>query len=221
LDDDQINAVVAYIRSWESNPPVELPPEVSAEALSLSGAEIYADICAQCHGNNGEGGVGPAFADPKFQANNSDEDIFGSISKGHPGTSMIAWSGILTNEQFQALINFIRQLKVEETVEEPVEEPAPVSQVVTFESDVSPIFKAKCVVCHGKLGGWDGSTFENAMTTGNNAPVVIPGDVAASLLAQKLLGTHQEGTIMPPNGKLPDEEIQVILDWITSGALEK
>jgi hypothetical protein len=57
------------------------------------------------------------------------------------------------------------------------------------------------------------------MNTGNNAPVVIPGDAEGSLLAQKLLGTQAVGTIMPPSGKLPDSMIQPILDWINAGAL--
>jgi cytochrome c551/c552 len=59
------------------------------------------------------------------------------------------------------------------------------------------------------------------MTTGNHAPVVIAGDAANSLLAQKLLGTAAEGSIMPPQGKLPDATIQIILDWIAAGAPEK
>jgi hypothetical protein len=59
------------------------------------------------------------------------------------------------------------------------------------------------------------------MTTGDHAPVVIPGDAANSILAQKLLGTSTFGGIMPPGGKLPDATIQIILDWIIAGAPEK
>ena len=58
------------------------------------------------------------------------------------------------------------------------------------------------------------------MTTGDNAPVVIPGDTEESLLAMKMIGTHETGTIMPPEGKLPDSQVQIILDWIESGAIE-
>jgi hypothetical protein len=58
------------------------------------------------------------------------------------------------------------------------------------------------------------------MTTGNNAPVVIPGDPENSLLAQKLLGTQETGGIMPPGQQLPDDEIQLIVDWIAAGANE-
>ena len=40
----------------------------------------------------------------------------------------------------------------------------------------------------------------------------------SSLLAQKLLGTHTIGTIMPPGGKLPDDVNHIILRWIDAGA---
>ena len=76
-------------------------------------------------------------------------------------------------------------------------------------------------MCHGSLGGWDASTYEKVMTSGDNAPVVIPGDPDGSILAQKLLNTQTFGTIMPPGSKLPDDEIELILSWIAAGALEK
>ena len=54
------------------------------------------------------------------------------------------------------------------------------------------------------------------MSSGKNAPVIIPSDVENSLLAQFLEGKN--GKLMPPLGGLPQEEIQVILDWIAAGA---
>jgi hypothetical protein len=54
------------------------------------------------------------------------------------------------------------------------------------------------------------------MSSGNNAPVVIAGDVQNSLLAQYLLGSN--GKLMPPTGGASQEEIQAILDWIDAGA---
>ena len=101
LDDDEMDAIVAYIRSWESNPPVELPPEIAIEDTGLSGTEVYQELCAQCHGVAGEGGIGPALADAEFQSANADEDIFATISDGHEATAMIAWGEILTAGQIQ------------------------------------------------------------------------------------------------------------------------
>jgi uncharacterized membrane protein len=84
--------------------------------------------------------------------------------------------------------------------------------------DVMPILEAECVICHGSFGGWDGSSYEAVMTSGNNAPVIILGDAENSLLAQKMLGTQIIGNIMPPADLLPEDEIQIIVDWIEAGA---
>ena len=58
------------------------------------------------------------------------------------------------------------------------------------------------------------------MTSGDNAPSVVPGDIENSLLAQKLRDSQTIGGVMPPTGQLPDEDIQLILDWIAAGALD-
>ena len=213
LDDDQIDAIVAYIRSWQANPPVELPPEVSvlpSESLIRS-EDLFASLCAQCHGAMGEGGFGPSLIDPEFTATNSDQEIFDHIDLGHEATAMIAWGEILSSEQIIQLVEFIRDLEQDEEN---------TTDVLSFTADVLPIFEQKCNMCHGTLGGWDGTTYMKAITTGNHAPVIIPGDIENSLLAQKILGTQTIGTIMPPRGLLPENEIQIILNWIEAGALD-
>lgn len=221
LDDASLDALVAFIRSWEQNPPVELPPEVATPAATVTaartGEEVYGEVCAQCHGPQGKGGVGPALSDPKFQSANTDQQIFDTISKGHKSTSMIAWGDVLSADQIQQLVDFIRQLKQEPattTVPAPTPTPGPVS----YAKDVVPIFKDKCSVCHGSLGGWNAKSYETVMQSGDNAPGIVPGNVAGSLLAQKLQGTQKSGGIMPPGGKLPQKELQIILDWIAAGA---
>ena len=80
------------------------------------------------------------------------------------------------------------------------------------------LFGYHCAVCHGTLGGWDASSYDAVIYTGDNAPVVIFGDVENSLLAQKIIGTQTFGSIMPPAGLMADSEIQIVLDWIMAGA---
>ena len=116
----------------------------------------------------------------------------------------------MTDDQIHQLVDFIRQLA------SPVEIEA--GGPPSFTRDVLPILAAQCGVCHGTLGGWDASSHETVMATGEHAPVVIPGDPENSLLAKKLLGTHEQGTLMPPSGALPAPTIQIILDWIAAGA---
>ncbi len=103
---------------------------------------------------------------------------------------MIGWGEILSTEQIQQVVEFHPYAGVAALVQAP---PQPLDRYHSH-ADVLPIFDAKCAICHGNLGGWDASTYETVMTSGNNAPVVIPGDPENSLLAQKLFGTQEQGT---------------------------
>jgi mono/diheme cytochrome c family protein len=210
LDDEEIDAIVAFLRSWEANPPVETPPEAVAGPIPLTGTEILDEICARCHGPAGEGGFGPALRGADFEARYNDQQLFDVINLGHEATPMIAWGEILTADQIRQVVEAIRLLGSET--------PGVSGETPSFTADVLPIFQVYCVACHGSLGGWDASTFEGVMNSGDHAPVVVPGEAQASLLAQKLLGTQTEGAVMPPAGPIPDALIQVILDWIGAGA---
>jgi mono/diheme cytochrome c family protein len=213
LDVNDIDALVSYIRSWENNPPVDLPPEVEFTTVALSGSEIYQDICAQCHGLDATGDVGPSLRDPNFRQNNSADDIFTSVSEGHPATAMIAWGDILSSEQIQDLVNFILEL--------PESESGADSGGISFSVTILPILDSNCKLCHDPMfadGGWISTTWEDVINSGDNGPVIIPGDIESSLLAHKILGTQEEGDKMPPKRDLSEDEIQLILDWIAAGA---
>jgi len=208
---DEIDALVAYVRSWEASPPVTLPPEVTTSRAAVSGEQVYAEVCAQCHGLEGEGLVGPALRDPSFQTANTDQQIFDTINLGHPATGMIGWGEILSGDQIQQLVLFIRQLGGS-TAPGPTPSSAP-----SFGSEVAPLLQQACGFCHGGLGGWEASTYVSIINSGDNGPALIPGDVRGSLLAQKLLGTQSIGGPMPPAGGLSQGQIQLILDWIANG----
>ena len=122
---------------------------------------------------------------------------------------MIAWGEVLSQTQIEGLVPYIRSLG----------SPAGPGSL-SYTLDVLPIFEIRCVACHGTAGGWDATTWAAAVGSGDNAPVVIPGDAANSILAQMMLGTHPEGILMPPDGKLPDALVQLVVDWIDGGALE-
>ena len=127
--------------------------------------------------------------------------------------AMIAWGEILDTSQIQDLVGYIRVLGKADL--------APSGATRTFTADIKPIFDSMCSSCHGSKGGWDASSYDSVMKTGNHAPVVKPGDFKNSLLMQKILGTQTDGDIMPPTDRLSDAQVQAILDWIATGAAEK
>jgi mono/diheme cytochrome c family protein len=227
LDDDQVDAIVQFIRSWEADPPVELPPEIPISNVAGTGSEIFAEVCAQCHDPLSNNFVGITLREPDFRENNTAQDIFDTINLGHEATPMIAWGEILTSDQINQLVEFILSLPVQEPVEE-AEAPAdtgeaqasPTPAIPSFALNILPLFDRRCNVCHeqGGEGGWDGTSYQSVMTSGDNAPVIIPGDAENSLLALKLLNLQTEGDKMPPKRDLTEEEIQLVLDWIAAGA---
>ena len=85
---------------------------------ATQGAEVFKTNCELCHGpqGHGDGPAGQAL-DPhprnlaELQAKASDDFLFWRIHEGKPGTSMVAWKGILTDEQVWQVISFIRTLK--------------------------------------------------------------------------------------------------------------
>jgi mono/diheme cytochrome c family protein len=92
---------------------------------------------------------------------------------------------------------------------------APDTNAPSFEKDVQPILKAKCVACHGSApqGKLDLRTVESALKGGASGPVVIPGSAEKSLLLDKVI-TRQ----MPPGKvKLTDAEIDHLRAWINKG----
>jgi len=218
LDDDQVNSIVAYLRSWQANPPVTAPPQISISTLNLSAEEVYATICAQCHGKNGEGSIGPTLND---LSDDTDQDIADAIQQGLPGTYMPAFGSFLSEAQVQGLVELIRQFPPPQSSSEPTPTAQPTPGTLTYDANIKPILQQYCTMCHGASGGWDASTYQSTMTTGEHAPVIIPGNVADSLLAQLIQGTSASGDIMPPGGKLPEETIEMILNWIAAGAPEK
>lgn len=86
--------------------------------MAFEGAGVFKANCETCHGPQGHGdGVAGQSLDPKpqnlavLQKKVADDYLYWRISDGKPGTSMVAWEGILTEEQIWQTVSFIRSLE--------------------------------------------------------------------------------------------------------------
>lgn len=98
---------------------------------------------------------------------------------------------------------------------------AAVADAPTFSGQILPLLQSKCAACHGpdaKFGGFDVTTYSSVMTGGTDGPVIVPGDVSGSLFAGKILRMQEKP--MPPSEPLKNDEIMLILNWISAGAPE-
>ena len=87
---------------------------------------------------------------------------------------------------------------------------------ITYGNLVGPLLMQRCGSCHGEnpMVGLDLTSYETAMTGSDNGPVIIPGDAAESRLIQVQSGEK------PHFGQLSPEELDLITQWIESGAPE-
>lgn len=83
--------------------------QVDAEKLSQLlelGQQVFARNCAVCHGQQGQGGVGPNFAGNSALARN--DFVIPMILDGFPEHGMPSWRNRLSDEQIAAVATFIR-----------------------------------------------------------------------------------------------------------------
>ena len=76
-----------------------------------AGKQVYIANCAACHGQLGEGGVGPNFADEYWIHGGSIQDIFKTIKYGYADKGMKSWKEDLSPMQIAQVSSFIRTLK--------------------------------------------------------------------------------------------------------------
>jgi mono/diheme cytochrome c family protein len=84
-----------------------LTDEVSLKA----GAEIFKSSCAACHGQAGEGIVGPNFADNFWIRGGEFKDLCKTIVEGVPDKGMISWAGQLSGDQIKQVASYILSLE--------------------------------------------------------------------------------------------------------------
>ena len=103
-------------------------------------------------------------------------------------------------------------------------EPAPLTPAQTefFEKKVRPLLIERCYKCHSaeseKLkGGLLLDSREGWTKGGDTGPAIVPGNPDKSLFIQAI--RYEDPLVeMPPKGKLPKEEIDILTEWVKMGA---
>ena len=90
----------------ESSVTLDLSPEFVA-----AGQEIYLQNCGMCHGNQGEGLIGPNLVDEYWLHGGEIGDIFKTIKYGVPDKGMVPWEANLTPVQIAQVANYILSIE--------------------------------------------------------------------------------------------------------------
>lgn len=188
---------------------VEPKAQDVARTSSADGGALYAELCALCHGVEGEGYAvegAPALGNQDFLAVASDEFLFEAIARGRPGTRMSPWSvrheGPLDDEQIKALVSFARSWQTVPSVA--------VDKITIAGSSLlgMQIFRTHCAECHGEHG------------EGNSAPSLNTSaflEAASDGYIRYAVARGRRGTPMAAYGsKLTSQEIDGLVALIRS-----
>ncbi len=92
-----------------------------------------------------------------------------------------------------------------------------------FEREVRPLLVSRCNECHSKETGPDNGGLvlespEGIAAGGSRGQLLQPGNPESSLLIEAVRYQNVE-LQMPPDGKLPDQELAVLENWVARGAI--
>jgi hypothetical protein len=87
-----------------------------------------------------------------------------------------------------------------------------------FEEKVRPVLVNRCLSCHGdtkQKAGLRLDSLVGMLRGGESGAAIVPGEPDESNL---VMAVRHDGWEMPPDGKLPDAEIEAIAEWVRQGA---
>ncbi len=152
---------VSSAQAGEGGNPFAYTDEVRAEA-----APVYNTMCITCHGKDGKGNTDAAagfvvkptdFSTGEFRHGETDKALFNTIKNGTEN-GMMAFDGILEDDQIWQLIVYIRGLKGGKSVAAAPEKEVLENPVAFSRGSVrrgKQLFARSCAICHGVDGKGD------------------------------------------------------------------
>src|SRR5262245_6565025 len=125
------------------------------------GEKLFLANCGRCHGDKGEGGIGPTLAQSKLRRAPDDGALVQIILNGIRGTEMPGTSGAMTDREAQQTAAFVRTLGKVPT-KAPPGNPAAGGEIVRG--------KGGCTACHAISGAGGISAPDLAGVGGRRSP---------------------------------------------------
>ena len=188
------------------------------EQLEL-GAQIYAENCAVCHGEDGQGRIGATLA-KDWPSIRPDLKVRDTIERGIPGTLMPAWGqasgGPFNEREIDALVFYILSWQSGGPIYIfPTQTPGvhlaltPPPGVTGDPNRGAILYAGNCAVCHG---------IEGEGRVGANLAKDWPS-IRPDLLVKSTIENGVEGSVMPAwsqehGGPLPEQDINDIVAFI-------
>jgi mono/diheme cytochrome c family protein len=172
FDNRDVSDLLAFLRSWQplrsnrdevlalldnpkrergsdeqdsnagDRPSLTLRVTSDSEPSAATGLKLYRSRCTVCHGEHGEGKIGPSISNQAVLSVVSNEFLHDTIVRGRPGTAMPAWRQ-LSSEDVADVIALLRSWQTQPARE------LPDVRVQGDRQNGELLFTGMCASCHG------------------------------------------------------------------------
>ncbi|NNN04420.1 MAG: c-type cytochrome [Elusimicrobia bacterium] len=219
-----IDDLVAYLRRLQSHPPADGLKRNYSWASASDGKKVYVANCARCHGDQGEGGIGPGIGNTAFLQVASNGFLEGTVILGREGSMMPSFHDGLENgsavpalssDDIDNVVAYVRSFETH-----PPTAYREVDRSSDNASDGKALFLVNCARCHGADGRGN-----HGGKPGVYAPSLDPEFLKAvdDNFLEATIALGRPGTAMPTfgdgmNGKpgLAASDIQSIIAYLRS-----
>lgn len=91
--------------------PADIEALATDAKSAADGAAVYQSTCMPCHGDKGEGKIGPNLTDKFWKHGGKPMNVYTSISKGVPDKGMPAWGASLGPTKVKQVTAFVLSIK--------------------------------------------------------------------------------------------------------------
>ncbi len=222
LSNEHMDILRTWIEEGALEGEVLVAEDAEADAEAASTALEYASVlpafeahCGSCHGEAATKGLN-VMTYETLMAGSEDGPV---IEPGDVEASKIieileaGHFGNFNEDELSTLKAWIEAGAPEQAAADDSDADSAASASVSFES-VQPALEASCGSCHGVAAtfGLNVTTYETLMAGGDSGPAIVPGDVDASLIIEKLDAGHY--------AELSADDLDALKTWIAAGAPE-
>ncbi len=150
LSPAEIDRLIGHIRSWEPEGPDPLDVNASTGDARV-GASLYKGLCGNCHGREGEGGIGNRLNSISFLSIADDGFLADAIINGRPGTAMASWKH-LSRQEVSDVLAYVRSWQRKAPTYAAVRKATRALPKKRLQLIGRALYKGNCAVCHGVQG---------------------------------------------------------------------